>query len=37
MDCGQLYATFREPDIGNQRTAIATVAGGQMFADMRLL
>lgn len=35
--CGQLYVTFREPDIGYQRTAIATVGGGNLFVNERLL
>lgn len=34
---GRMYVTFREPDIGYQRTALATVAGGELFLNERLL
>jgi len=34
---GKKWTGFREPDIGNEMTAIATVDDGQIFREMRLL
>ena len=34
---GKPYAAFKEPDIGNQMTALATVDGGSVFQRLALL
>ena len=31
------YSTFREPDIGNELTAIATYGNGELYRKLRLL
>jgi hypothetical protein len=38
IECrGKQCAEFREPDIGNELTAIALVDEGKMFSKLRLL
>ena len=34
---GIMYSFFREPDIGNQMTAIACLSDGKVFANLKLL